>query len=110
MPAIARPTVGDLRDLAVELATESDPRGAILIIERAIYLIATLLEPSRADRASKAQREIDSARRRAAIPFDVAMALRKVLDAARDDYGATAWADDDIESQVLDLLANAGAS
>jgi hypothetical protein len=55
-------------------------------------------------------KQIEEAKRAAAVPFDVALQLRKVLDDARTAYGAKRWDEDDLESQVLDLLTGEARS
>jgi hypothetical protein len=49
-------------------------------------------------------KQIEAAKARAATKFDVATQIRELLDNARKAYGATAWDDEDLESEILELV------
>lgn len=36
--------------------------------------------------------------------YEIAKAVRSLLDAARKEYGPTAWDDDDMDSQIQELV------
>jgi hypothetical protein len=42
--------------------------------------------------------------RRTELLFGTAKRIRELLDAAKKEYGAEPWDDDDIEANVLDLV------
>ena len=43
--------------------------------------------------------------KKASTKFDVAAQLRSVLDAARAQYGASDWDDEDLEADILEILS-----
>lgn len=45
------------------------------------------------------KRKNDEARK-----YEIAKAVRTLLDAARKDYGPTAWDEDDMDSQIQQLV------
>ena len=42
---------------------------------------------------------------REALVYDTARQIRELLDGARDKYGADDWAENDVESTVLELVS-----
>jgi hypothetical protein len=42
---------------------------------------------------------------REALVYDTARQIRELLDGAREQYGAEAWAENDVESTVLELVS-----
>jgi hypothetical protein len=51
------------------------------------------------------QKGIKKMGEREAIKHEAALAIRKVLDEAREKYGADAWDADEAEAAVLELVA-----
>jgi hypothetical protein len=47
---------------------------------------------------------IDAKKTLAAVKFDAAREIRIILDKARDQYGDEAWAEDDMETEIIDLV------
>lgn len=52
--------------------------------------------------------QIAKAQTRSQIPFTAALRIREVLDAARKEYGPTRYDDEDIESQIIELVTSEG--
>lgn len=50
------------------------------------------------------QQQIEAKAVQAAIPYRVAAEIRKLLDAARDQYGADDWDGDEVEQAVIELV------
>lgn len=42
--------------------------------------------------------------RKAQIPYTVAAQIRELLDAARKEYGASEWDDEDVDNTVSELV------
>lgn len=49
-------------------------------------------------------KQIEAKQMQANIVFDTAKAIRKLLDDAREAYGAEAWDDDSKQDEVLELV------
>lgn len=45
-----------------------------------------------------------AAQKKANVKFELALKIRELLDAAKKEYGSTEWADDDIETSVIELV------
>lgn len=52
--------------------------------------------------------QIEKRAARAMTKFDLAKQIRALLDTAKKAYGATEWADDEIEAQVMELVTEEG--
>jgi len=50
-------------------------------------------------------KQIQQEAEKAAVPYELAVQIRELLDKAKATYGATRWDDDDVEARVLDLVA-----
>ncbi len=48
--------------------------------------------------------EIQKARDKDQVRFNVAIQIRELLEAARKDYGPEDWDADDIETQIVELI------
>lgn len=48
--------------------------------------------------------KIEKAKEKAMMKFELAKQIRELLDAARKEYGATDWDDDDMEAGILELV------
>jgi len=49
-------------------------------------------------------KQIETEAKKASVPFSLAAQIRAILDAARDEYGKTAWDEADVEGQVAELV------
>jgi hypothetical protein len=49
-------------------------------------------------------KQIEARKAQAQVKFDIALKIRAILDEARKAYGATAWDDEDMENEVLELV------
>lgn len=49
--------------------------------------------------------QITKAQEKANVKFQLAIQIRELLDAAKKQYGSQDWEDDDMESEVLDLVS-----
>ncbi len=49
-------------------------------------------------------KQIEKRQARSNTPFELAKQIRGILDEARRAYGPTEWDEDDVESQVSDLV------
>lgn len=49
--------------------------------------------------------QINEAARKQAVKHEAAAKARRVLDEAREAYGATEWDDEGVESDILDMVA-----
>ena len=48
--------------------------------------------------------QIEKKAARAMTKYTVAKQIRELLDAAKKAYGATDWTDEDLESQIMELV------
>lgn len=48
--------------------------------------------------------QIEKKAAREMVKFEMAARIREILDAARKEYGAGDWDDDEIENQIADLV------
>ena len=48
--------------------------------------------------------QIEERQARANVPFEVAKQIRELLNAAKKDYGAKDWVDDDVECTIQALV------
>lgn len=48
--------------------------------------------------------QIEKRKMEEARKYEIAKAIRSLLDAARKEYGPTAWDEDDMDSQVQELV------
>lgn len=48
--------------------------------------------------------QIEKVQVKANAKYEVAKAIRELLDAAKKTYGATEWADDDMETEIQTLV------
>lgn len=48
--------------------------------------------------------QIEKAQERAAVPYQVALQVRALLDEARAKYGPGDWDADDVEEKVVELV------
>ena len=49
-------------------------------------------------------KQIEAKMNRDRIPYETAIKIRELLDAARKQYGADDWDGDDCESRVIELV------
>lgn len=52
--------------------------------------------------------QITKAQERSNTKFNVAKAVRQLLDEARKAYGPQAWDDEDLEAQIIELVTDEG--
>lgn len=53
--------------------------------------------------------QITKAQQRAAVPYELAVQIRSLLDAARKEYGPGDWDSDDVECKVFELVTEEGS-
>lgn len=51
-------------------------------------------------------KQIENARMKYNVKFEIAKQIRELLDAARKEYGPTEWDDNDMETEVLELVTS----
>jgi hypothetical protein len=51
-------------------------------------------------------KQIEASRVKANIKFELAKQIRDLLDAARKDFGAQDWDDNDMENEILELVTS----
>lgn len=45
-----------------------------------------------------------AAQKKANVKYEIALKIRELLDAAKKEYGATEWNDDEMESKIVELI------
>lgn len=53
-------------------------------------------------------KEIEKKQLQANTPFELAKTIRKMLDAARQDYGPAKWDEDEVEAAIGELVFEEG--